>query len=396
MVVKVIFKIAAKAGPVAIASLTAVLGLAGCEGAPGPISVSEDPTDVPMAGLTTEETQRFRRGDQLIETAFKDTDGLGPLYIETSCRSCHGKDSRGPGKAERMAIANLDGTSASDQRALPYGTVIRRHVAAGATHPLLPPDAAPGLLLSTRIGPALFARGRIDMIPEQAILDEEARQASLGFVSGRANHVADGRIGRFGVKARVADLDTFTADAFHGDMGLTSAVFPTEFANPDGLTDDLKPGVDVAGDMIADIAFYIRTLALPKRAGLTERGSELLQQAGCLACHVNTYATRPDASVAALAGIAADLYSDLLLHDMGTEDADGITDFDATGREWKTAPLVGLRFFKSYLHDGRAKTLDEAVRMHAGDGSEANDAVHAYEGLSEPDRALLLAHLGNL
>jgi CxxC motif-containing protein (DUF1111 family) len=395
MVVKVIFK---KTSFSTTLVLAIAVGLAGCEGPPGPITVREDPTDVPMRDLTGEEVMRFNKGDQLIETSFRDTDGLGPLFIETSCRSCHGKDSRGPGKVERMAIANTDGTTADSlATVLPYGTVVRRHTAAGATHPLLPPDdSPPGLLLSTRFGPALFARGRMEMIADQTMIDEAAHQAQAGVVSGRVNHMADGSLGRFGVKARVSNLDTFTADAFHGDMGLTTELFPHEFKNPDNLADDLVPGVDVPMERVADIAFYIRTLALPRREGLTNAGTELLQSTGCLHCHVNSYKTRSDAPVAALAGISADIYTDLLLHDLGTDLADGITDFEATGREWKTPPLVGLRFFKSFLHDGRAKTLDDAIRMHAGEGSEANFAVDNYKALSEGERQLLLDHLGKL
>jgi len=398
MVVKVIFNIATRV------SLSSSLGfvllfvaVAGCEGAPGPVTISEDATNIPMRGLTDAETTAFNQGDAIIEDVLRDTDGLGPLYIEASCRSCHGKDSRGPGKVDRMAIANADGLSAADGNTmLPYGTVVRRHLAAGATHPVVPPDAASGLRLSTRFGPALFARGRMEAVADEDILDEEARQAANGRVSGRANHMDDGSIGRFGVKARVSTLDTFVADAFHGDMGLTSNRFPIEVPNPDGLTDDLKPGVDVADTTITDIAFYIRTLALPKRVGLLEQGSELLSQTGCLACHVNSYQTRTDTSIKALAGIAMDMYTDLLLHDMGTAGADGITDVQASGREWKTAPLVGLRFFKSYLHDGRAKTLDDAILSHAGDGSEASFAVELYKSLPEADRKLLLDHLERL
>jgi CxxC motif-containing protein (DUF1111 family) len=369
---------------------------AGCESAPGPGSVSEDSTGAPMAGLSDDQLALFRDGETMIERVFLDTDGLGPLYVEASCRSCHGKNERGPGKTDRMAIANADGTTASDESALPFGTVIRPQLAAGATHPLLPPDHAPGLLLSTRFGPALFGRGRMEAVSDQSILDEETHQAIAGRVSGHANRLPDGTIGRFGVKARIAALDTFVADAFHSDMGLTSTHFPTEFPNPDGLTDDLVPGIDVADEWNTSITFYLRTLAAPTRTGLTQPGAELLQSTGCLDCHVNTYQTGSVAAVKALEGIAADLYTDLLLHDMGTEAADGITDGLATGREWKTAPLLGLRFFTSYLHDGRAATLDEAVRMHAGEGSEANSAVQRYEALSEGDRQILLDHLGRL
>jgi CxxC motif-containing protein (DUF1111 family) len=373
-----------------------VLSLVACEGAPGPRILREDPTDLPMEGLTADEELRFNRGDVLIERVFREADGLGPVYIEASCTACHADDGRGPGKVERMIVANADGTQAADQTALPYGTVVRRHYTAGATAGVLPPDGVTGLRLSTRFGPALFGRGRMEAIAEEAIVAEAARQAAAGRVSGRVNRLGDGTIGRFGVKARVSSLEVFVADAFRGDMGLTSRRFPMEVPNPDGLADDRAPGVDVDEPTIVDIAHYIRTLALPRRQGSTARGAQLLAATGCLDCHVNHYQTRADHAVAALAGIAADVYSDLLLHDLGSEASDGINDGQATGREWKTAPLVGLRFFRSFLHDGRARSVDEAIRMHAGEGSEANASVTRYIGLTEAEREVLLDHLGSL
>src|SRR5262249_13531245 len=159
----------------------------GCENSAGPVVRTEDPTNIPVAGLSADEQALFAAGDKEIDSAFRDTDGLGPLYIEASCATCHSKDARGPGKAERMAIANLDGTTASHESALPYGTVIRRHYVAGATQGLLPPEGAPGLLLSTRIGPALFARGRFEAVDDATLLDEEAKQAQDGRVSGKVN-----------------------------------------------------------------------------------------------------------------------------------------------------------------------------------------------------------------
>jgi CxxC motif-containing protein (DUF1111 family) len=144
------------------------------------------------------------------------------------------------------------------------------------------------------------------------------------------------------------------------------------------------------------VADYVRTLALPKRAAPDAAGAALFAQAGCATCHVPSLRTAADYPVALLADIDAPVYSDLLLHDMGTELADGIVDGDATGSEWRTAPLMGMRFFRSFLHDGRAKTLRDAVVAHGGTGSEASTAAAAFQGLATADQQRLLDFVAGL
>jgi CxxC motif-containing protein (DUF1111 family) len=207
-------------------------------------------------------------------------------------------------------------------------------------------------------------------------------------------------IGRFGLKARVATLDDFTADAFQGDMGITSPLRPVEFRNPDGLTDDEKPGVDVDYRSVNLRATYIRLLAIPARK-TSAAGKALFAASDCAACHVPSLATRPDYPIAELAGIDAEVYSDLLLHRMGSELADGLpshpsVDGEADSFEWRTAPLLGLRFNRTFLHDGRASSIEEAVLMHRGEGSEANAAVDQFEALSDADRQNLLEFVAAL
>jgi CxxC motif-containing protein (DUF1111 family) len=202
-------------------------------------------------------------------------------------------------------------------------------------------------------------------------------------------------VGRFGLKARNATLDDFSADALQGDMGLTSPLRPEELPNPDGLNDDDKPGLDVTAAQVDLLADYVRLVEIPPRKDV-QGGAEVFESAGCAACHVPSLRTRADFPIRALAGISAPLYTDGLLHDMGEALADGITDEAATGREWRTAPLCALRFLSSYLHDGRAATLEEAVQSHASPGSEANVSVDRFRALSASDRALLLSFLEGL
>jgi CxxC motif-containing protein (DUF1111 family) len=193
--------------------------------------------------------------------------------------------------------------------------------------------------------------------------------------------------GRLGLKSRIATLDDFTADAFQGDMGLTTPMRPTELANPDGLADDRRAGVDLTQGHIDRISFYLRRIAIPRRVGLTERGAALFAQTGCAVCHVTSLRTRASYPIAQLAGIDAPIYSDLLLHDMGPALADGMTDGGASAAAWRTAPLIGMRFQSTFLHDGRAQSVAEAVLAHDG---EARDAAHAFGALSDADQRALI------
>ena len=119
-------------------------------------------------------------------------------------------------------------------------------------------------------------------------------------------------------------------------------------------------------------------------------GEALFNRVGCDTCHVPTLHTRADYPIAPLADLDAPVYTDLLLHDMGAALSDGQRDGDAAPSEFRTAPLIGLRFFRSYLHDGRAPTVDDAIRFHGVEGSEASAAAARFEALSAADRVELV------
>lgn len=376
-----------------------------------------DVFDVPIDGLTSEQVAAFDEGDRLFELALREADGLGPLYTRTSCGGCHASAVRGPGVVQKMSVVEADGfTPAADQSLLAYGHTVHPLVAGGAKTPVLPP-ADPRVKVTTRVGPSVLGRGYIEAIADEEIERVEREQAArTDGIHGRINHVTytsqknvdtsvhahgpgDTVIGRFGLKARVGYLDDFTADALQGDMGITSPLRPTEIANPDGLTDDAKAGVDVTFDSVNKRTQYVRTIAIPRRATLDAHGGDLFMQVKCAVCHVPSMKTRADYPIAPIAGKDAPVYTDVLLHDMGAELADGLPagqDGQATGRDWKTTPLIGLRFEKSYLHDGRARSIDEAIRMHGGTGSEAAESARLYGALSDADRKALLDFVGGL
>lgn len=387
---------------VGIALCGAFFGCGAPMGPSGPL-VTADPVDLPLASLSPSELERFRRGDALFDHTFRATEGLGPVYIRDHCSSCHANGLRGPGTVVRMAVVDTDGVTplADQSTALPNGSAWRPQFVPPATQGVIPPMnySGPGTLrTTTRFAPMVLGRGWMEAIDESAIVALAAQQAaSGGAVRGVVPRLADGRLGRFGLKARVATLDDFAADAFRGDMGLTSPIFPMEVPNPDRLMDDAVAGVDLTMAQIQDVGFYTRTIEIPRRSGVEgHAGAALFAQVQCSSCHVPSMPTRSDFSIAAMAGTQAQVFTDMLLHDMGVGLADGIAEAGATSRQWRTAPFIGLRFEEAYMHDGRATTLDDAIRAHRGEGSEANNSVQLYLALSDAQRASLLDYLSRL
>lgn len=409
--------------PRLLASLTlCALFALGCgDGTPGQTQEApsafgaDDPFDIPVAALTPAQRDAFADGDALFDLSLREYDGLGPLYTRRSCGGCHDKGVRGPGLVQKMAVVESDGVTASpDQSKLLFGHTEHPLLTAGANTPVMPPAGDTSVKVTIRLGPPILGRGYLEAIADSELERVAAAQARrTDGIHGRLNHVlysaqpnpdtsvhahqpGDAVIGRFGLKARISAVDEFTADALQGDMGITSPLRPTEIPNPDALTDDLKPGIDVTIESVNQRAQYVRMTAIPRRATMDARGALLFEQATCAACHVASLKTRADYPIAPLAGIDAPVYTDLLLHDMGDALADGVSEGEASGRDWRTAPLIGLRFNKTFMHDGRANTLADAVRAHSGPGSEANGAVAAFESLSSADQALLLQFVSTL
>jgi CxxC motif-containing protein (DUF1111 family) len=398
-----------------------LLALAACAGPgddtadplAGLVLVSEDPSDAPFRDLSDEWMDRFDQGDIAFESPFREAQGLGPAYIRTACASCHADDARGPGIVTKMVV--LDDPEA-EAVLLPWGNTERPYVAGGATTPIVRPDDA-RVAISTRAPPAVFGRGYLEAVDEAEIRALAASQARDGIVSGRVNEVVcdfeandtslfptcepgTSVMGRFGLKARVPTLDGFSADAYQGDMSITSPMRPLELANPDGLTDDARAGVDIDLETVNVTGDYMRLLDIPPRAPVGDAdpdvGVALFADLGCAECHTPSLRTRADWPVAQLAGIDAPIYTDLLLHDMGEGFSDGLSDGGAAPSEWRTAPLIGLRHLRYYLHDGRADTVEAAVLAHGAPGSEAAFSAELYAAASDADRDTLLRFVESL
>jgi CxxC motif-containing protein (DUF1111 family) len=285
-----------------------------------------------------------------------------------------------------------------------------------------------------RIPSPVFGAGLIEQIPDNAILSNQAASATekraLGIrgranfalsgrtISGQANNNGnDGTVARFGWKAQNKSLLLFSGEAYNVEMGITNELFQTErdetpscqFAMvPNDVTnvDGARP-LD-AINAIEKFAFFQRFLAPPTPSTDTPGGAEsiargrnLFSSTGCALCHTPTLSTG-NSTVAALRNQAANLYSDLLVHDMGSRLADGITQGQAGPREFRTAPLWGLGQRIFLLHDGRTADLLAAIQEHrsgsarSGDASEANEVIGNFNNLRERQKQDLLNFLRSL
>jgi CxxC motif-containing protein (DUF1111 family) len=250
-------------------------------------------------------------------------------------------------------------------------------------------------LRSLRIAPPLSAVGLLAAIGDRAILRQAQVQAALG-LDGRPNLVWDLAaqrlvLGRFGWKANQPTLRQQIAGAFRNDLGVTSALFPDEDCPPVQaacIAFPHPPEPEVKPTQLDAIEAYLRAAMPPARpdpTGDVEAGARLFVAAGCNGCHAADLAHDRETTP---------LYSDLLLHDMGEGLSDGRPDFAAGPRDWRTAPLAGLgRDPGPFLHDGRARTLAEAILWHGG---EAHPAHERFRTMVQPERAALLAFLSSL
>src|SRR4029453_2276908 len=359
----------------------------------------------PLPGLTVEEGNAFAAGlEDFLEVETVE-DGLGPVFNGKSCAECHAVPSVG-GSEPNLGVARetrigrlfngvfdpLDGSVSVNRGG---GLLQQRAIQSprcqlkGET---VPPEAT---VVSLRNSPPLFGAGLMEAIPEAPIRGNASRSG------GRPNYVFNpdtGRteLGRFGWKAQVATLHQFAGDAYLNEMGITNPSFPHENL-PQGQA--MPPGCDTVADPEDDgsgvTAFtnFMRLLAPAPRRPVTDqvrRGEQVFSEVGCASCHVPTMMTGPN-PVAALSNKPVNLFSDLLLHNVGT--GDGIGQGLAKGSEFRTAPLWGLSRRDRFMHDGRSKGIEEATLRHGGD---AQNAVNGFGRLSPFDQDALLAFLGSL
>jgi CxxC motif-containing protein (DUF1111 family) len=261
----------------------------------------------------------------------------------------------------------------------------------------------------------VFGAGLIEQIPDAALVANAAAnssaKAALG-ISGKLNRNGnDGTIARFGWKAQNKSLLLFSGEAYNVEMGITNELFQTEreenpncqaARQPNSVTDTNARDPVAAASAIEKFSFFMRFLAAPvpsadQPGGAVSigRGRGKFAEVGCGLCHTPSMRTG-NSTVQALRNQPVNLYSDLLLHDMGTGLADGISQGQAGPREFRTAPLWGLGQRLFFLHDGRSADLVATIREHASEGSEANRVVGNYLRLPERDKQDLLNFLRSL
>ncbi|UZE10777.1 di-heme oxidoredictase family protein [Pseudomonas sp. B21-053] len=389
-------------------------------------------------------------------------DGLGPLFNTNACQNCHIKDGRGhpPTPDAANAVSMLVRLSIPDSPAyakvIEHLGVVPEPAYGGQLQDMSVPGVAPegkvrvdytpvpirfkdgtevelrkptlqitqlgygpmhpDTRFSARVAPPMIGLGLLEAIPDEAILaNAEAQAKDKNGIAGRPNKVWDDAqqktvLGRFGWKAGQPNLNQQNVHAFSGDMGLTTSLRPFDDCTdaqtackqaPNGNGPNGEP--EVSDNILRLVLFYSRNLAVPARRDVGTpqvlAGKNLFFQAGCQSCHTPKYTTAANAAEPELANQVIRPYSDLLLHDMGDGLADNRSEFQASGRDWRTPPLWGIGLTQAvsghtqFLHDGRARNLLEAVLWHGGEASAAQQQVLSFNA---EQRSALLAFLNSL
>ena len=402
-------------------------------------------------GLSTRDQEVHALGDAAFSNTFVTApapvnSGLGPIFNNSACISCHHNDGIGlptagetrssllmrislPGTDEHGGPVAVPGYGLQLQDKAIFGKLPECKVnissvnqsysfADGETYELRVPTytlsnlytpISGNYLLSPRLAPPMIGLGLLEAIPESEILAlVDPNDANGDGIKGKANYVWDvatqtRMLGRFGWKANTASILTQVAAAYNQDIGITNKIFPVESSFGQSQYDGLQDDPELPDSTLNNVKFYAATLAVPARRNVTDpdilKGEQLFKQLKCESCHKQTMTTAVNVAMPTLSHQVIHPYTDMLVHDMGPGLADNRPDFLAGGQEWRTAPLWGLGLFEKvnfpgyYLHDGRARTIVEAIMWHGG---EAQNAKNSYAKLQKADRDAVLKFLSSL
>jgi CxxC motif-containing protein (DUF1111 family) len=359
----------------------------------------------PLQGLSAAERAQFDSGRAVFDRTFTPEVGLGPLFNASGCGECHEDPVTGANGDEderHAAVFHPERPGLKcDELAAQGGPVFQDSVTP-ALHAALGIDKEPlpaiAKTVAARTTPDVFGFGLLDAVPDSVILSyADPDDSNHDGISGRPNRFFDGRLGRFGRKALVPTLREFNDGAFQVEIGITNPSVPVEgtvsgATLPAGTDPVPEPEIGARALVLTDA--FVRLLAPPaplKQSRETRHGRDVFARVGCTGCHVPTLRTG-DNPIAALRHKDVAAYTDLLLHDMGADLAD-ICFGLATPSEFRTEPLMGLHLATHFLHDGRAKTPEQAIEMHGGEGTRSRDL---FKALPAADRAALLAFLRTL
>lgn len=339
----------------------------------------------------------------------------GPRYIDGSCNGCHVRNGRAlppaVGESLRQYVVKVGNADGSEDAMLggvlqPIGSSPEPDVRLDGWTPqgslrvpvyAFEAGASPEAF-SARISPQLVGLGLLEAIPEAAIEAlADPDDADGDGISGRMRVVVDAetgvdRLGRFGWKAGQPTVRQQTAAALRTDMGVTTSVFPTHDCG-ESQADCGEDGTELDDQALDDLTLYVALLGIRPQRDFDDAdvvaGARHFESVGCADCHVASFVTSPYAPHAELRSQTIAPYTDLLLHDMGPDLADDLPEGDASGAEWRTPPLWGLGHTagvsggEAYMHDGRARTLEEAIAWHGGEGSRSRTSFGALPAMAK-------------
>ena len=376
-------------------------------------------------------------------------DGLGPTHNALSCSSCHSHDGRGKppdhsddperGLLLRLSVPGVTGPTDEPRyggqlqdRAIIGVPVEGRIVIEYKELPGVYPDSSPyslrkpvyrienlafgplypDVMVSPRVAPATIGLGLLEAIPETSILAlSDPEDADEDGISGRPNYVMDVQtgslaLGRFGWKANQPSVNQQAAGAFLGDIGITSSLFPNENcpAGQEACRQALNGGEpEIPDERLEKVKIYVQTVAVPAMRDADDeqvkQGARLFVQTQCAACHTPRHVTGNTHPLEPLRNQVIFPYTDLLLHDMGDSLADHRPDGQASGTEWRTPPLWGIGLVETvnghtmFLHDGRARSMEEAILWHEG---EAEESRGKFMNLTKDERNALIRFLESI
>jgi len=362
----------------------------------------------PLPGITSGEFEEFRLGLGDFTEVETVEDGLGPAFNGSSCAVCHSVPAiGGAGVVAEVRAARRNERGEFVELVPKSGSLFQTFsIPPHTCQPVIPPEAN---VIARRVPIPLFGAGLVEAIPDEVLLAlDDADDRDGDGISGRAAIVTDiatghRRVGRFGWKAQQATLLAFSADAYRNEMGITNDLFPDEVAF--GITAEQmklcdripdpedKPDRRTRRRAIDNFESFMKFLAPAGRGPIDDAGragEAVFGAAGCASCHVPSLQTGPSPNPLFNRKVVP-LFSDLLLHDIGT--GDGISQEAASPQEFRTPPLWGLRLRRPLLHDGTAATVEDAIGLHGG---EAASARGRFLALPADRRAALLAFLKSL
>ena len=364
--------------------------------------------DGPLEGLTTEQKKMFLKGDVAFnEEIFTKETGLGPIFVATSCGTCHAGDGKGHPFSSLTRFGQSD-TIGNQFMHLGGPQLQHRGI------PGFQPETIPsGASFSRFIPPANTGLGFLEAVSDATLLGlADENDIDGDGISGRPNWIAvpqycifrpgtvvrnNKYIGRFGKKAAVYDLLQQTVNAYNQDMGINSTYEHYNTYNGQ----DADP--EVTNQTVQDVVFYLQTLKAPvqrnRNDGDVQAGKQIFMTINCGKCHVPQLQTGPSL-IEPLSNKTFFPYSDFLLHDMGAGLNDGYTEGTALPSEWRTPPLWGLGLSKNsqggdyfLLHDGRARSIEQAILMHGGEGQQSK---MGFQNLSNSDKVKIIKFLESL